>query len=95
MIRVTAFFAFAALGLAACDETPSSTSTIMRDATAAAEAACVALVNQNNGTATGTMVTSSEYSEANSEVLLSDQTGTNWRCLASNDGVVADLAVVE
>ena len=64
----------------------------MRDAPAAAEQACIALVNQNNGDSSAYVV-SSEFSQANSVVMLRDGRGdTNWRCLVSNDGVVADLS---
>lgn len=38
-------------------------------------------------------VLSSEFSEANSLVMFEDSGGTVWRCLVSNDGVVADLTV--
>lgn len=36
--------------------------------------------------ATGGTVTSTEFSEANSLVMLEDATGNLWRCLVSNDG---------
>ena len=42
----------------------------------------------------GTVI-SSEYSEANSLVMFRDSGETVWRCLVSNDGVVADLSVVQ
>ena len=38
-------------------------------------------------------VLSKEFSEANSLVMFEDAGGTVWRCLVSNDGVVADLTV--
>lgn len=41
------------------------------------------------------MVISSEYSEANSLVMFRDSGNTVWRCLVSNDGVVADLAIAQ
>ncbi|MCA0873697.1 hypothetical protein LCL97_22925 [Seohaeicola saemankumensis] len=40
----------------------------------------------------GTVI-SSEYSEANSLIMFRDAGNTVWRCLVSNDGVVADLTV--
>ena len=40
-------------------------------------------------------VLSSEFSEANSLIMFEDAGGTVWRCLVSNDGVVADLVVAE
>jgi hypothetical protein len=42
----------------------------------------------------GTLL-STEYSEANSLVMFRDRGETVWRCLVSNDGVVADLRVEE
>ncbi len=41
------------------------------------------------------MVLSSEYSEANSLVMFRDSGNTVWRCLVSNDGVVAELTVAD
>jgi hypothetical protein len=41
----------------------------------------------------GGTVISTEYSEANSLVMFRDRGETVWRCLVSNDGVVADLGV--
>jgi hypothetical protein len=38
-------------------------------------------------------VVRSEFSEANSELIL-DADGERWRCLASDDGVVDDLSVI-
>ncbi len=38
-------------------------------------------------------VLSKEFSEANSLVMFEDAGGTVWRCLVSNDGVVAELTV--
>ncbi|SHG76388.1 hypothetical protein [Marivita hallyeonensis] len=40
-------------------------------------------------------VLSSEFSEANSLVMFRDSGETVWRCLVSNDGVVADLSVAQ
>ena len=42
----------------------------------------------------GTVI-STEYSEANSLVMFRDSGETVWRCLVSNDGVVADLSVAD
>jgi hypothetical protein len=42
----------------------------------------------------GTVI-SKEYSEANSLVMFRDRGATVWRCLVSNDGVVADLSVAQ
>ena len=43
----------------------------------------------------GGTVISTEYSEANSLVMFRDRGETVWRCLVSNDGVVADLSVTQ
>ncbi len=40
-------------------------------------------------------VLSREYSEANSLVMLQDNGDTIWRCLVANDGVVAELSVID
>lgn len=40
-------------------------------------------------------VISTEYSEANSLVMFRDSGATVWRCLVSNEGVVADLSVAD
>ncbi|MCT8160646.1 hypothetical protein [Pseudoruegeria sp. SHC-113] len=40
-------------------------------------------------------VLSSEYSEANSLIMFQDAGNTVWRCLVSNDGVVAELTVAQ
>ncbi len=42
----------------------------------------------------GTVI-SSEYSEANSLIMFQDAGNTVWRCLVSNDGVVAELTVAQ
>ena len=59
--------------------------------TAAADAACVAKANELSG-GSGAFVISSEYSEANSVVIVQDHRGNRYRCLASNSGEVADIA---
>jgi hypothetical protein len=43
----------------------------------------------------GGIVLATEYSEANSLVMFRDRGETVWRCLVSNDGVVADLRVAQ
>ncbi len=47
--------------------------------------ACIDGLRQVEGTTGGTVV-STEFSEANSLVMLQDGNGTTWRCLVSNDG---------
>lgn len=41
------------------------------------------------------IVQSTEFSEANSLVMLQDKGGSVWRCLVSNDGQVAELSVAQ
>ena len=55
--------------------------------TADAESACMTAVNANT-TSGSSSVVSSESSGAGSVVVLRSSDGTNWRCLASNGGVV-------
>ncbi len=43
----------------------------------------------------GGTVLSTEFSEANSLVMLQDRGETLWRCLVSNDGQVAELSVAQ
>jgi hypothetical protein len=43
----------------------------------------------------GGTVLSTEFSEANSLVMLQDRGETVWRCLVSNDGQVAELSVMQ
>jgi hypothetical protein len=43
----------------------------------------------------GGTVLSTEFSEANSLVMLQDRGETVWRCLVSNDGQVAELSVLQ
>lgn len=47
--------------------------------------ACIDALRAQNGAAGG-MVTSTEFSEASSLVMLQYGGGTSWRCLVSNDG---------
>jgi hypothetical protein len=83
-----------ALGLAACDETATTDAPVQSSEAPKAEAACIAGVNRNMPGADAT-VTSSDFSQAGTTVMLRSSDGTNWRCLASNDGILEDLAVVE
>ena len=43
----------------------------------------------------GGTILSTEFSEANSLVMLQDRGETVWRCLVSNDGQVAELSVMQ
>jgi hypothetical protein len=82
----------ALLALAACDDTVQvdTSSQPMRTGTGAAESACLAAVNRNYGSDVASII-SSDSSEADTEVMVSTQ-GESFRCLASNDGTVEDLA---
>jgi hypothetical protein len=99
-----ALIASAALTLAACgsnDRHHSSTSA-PRQATSAAETACMAKVNgQYGGNVKSVRVASSEFSQANSLVMV-DAVGVlgsakteRWRCLASNSGSVVELGLAQ
>jgi hypothetical protein len=59
-------------------------------------------VNNNyGGNVRSVNVVSSEFSQANSEVIVEavgvrgGSTSERWRCLVSNDGIVQDLSVVQ
>ena len=99
----TALIAAATLTLGACatsDYDPGPGSSTSRQATSAAESACLAAVNRNyGGKVNSVRVASSEYSEANSLVMVEamgvrgGSSTERWKCLVSNDGVVQDLSV--
>jgi hypothetical protein len=78
-------------GLAACDDGSMTETSAVAAAPSVQEQACLAAVSNetNNGEVA---VLSSEFSEANSVVMIG--VGPNsapWRCLVSNDGVVAEV----
>ena len=88
--------ALATASLTACveDGTTRSEPTGMRGASSAAESACMVAVNNNYGGKVGDIaVTSSEFSQANSLVMMKAG-GETWRCLVSDDGQVQGLSVV-
>jgi hypothetical protein len=98
-----AALALAASTLTACVEEGSTRSepTGMREASSAAESACMSAVNSQYGGQVATInVLSSEFSQANSVVMLAavGVRGTNktekFRCLVSNDGQVQELSAV-
>jgi len=103
LTKITAA-ALAALSLTACVEegTTRSEPTGMRGASNAAESACMQAVNSNyGGNVRDLVVNSSEFSQANSVVMINavgvrggSQT-ERWRCLVSNDGNVEELSVVQ
>lgn len=84
----------AVLALSACvAEGPSdgkAPSNKPSDVTQASVNACVSAVNaQGSG---GARVTNTEWSEANSLVMLRDSTNVgDWRCLVSNDAIVQEV----
>jgi hypothetical protein len=67
---------------------PASLSEVSQDAVDA----CIDALRGTEG-ATGGMVLSTEFSEANSLVMLQDGAGASWRCLVSNDGSNPDLQI--
>ena len=91
------------LTLAACGTTDlgysNKESSGSRQATSAAESACMAAVNRQYGSKYDVRVSSSEYSEANSLVMVdANPVGgmtERWRCLVSNDGKVQDLSLTQ
>jgi hypothetical protein len=104
LTKITAA-ALAALTLSACVEDQKmsrSEPPAMRDASSNSETACMAAVNGNyGGKVREERVASSEFSQANSEVIVKaiGVRGTSqseqWKCLVSNDGKVQDLSVVQ
>ena len=78
-----------AAALAGCGQQEVVT---IRTGSVPAETACAAAVNRNMG-GSGTAVVNSNFSEAGSEVTLRSADGSEWRCLASNDGVVSELTM--
>ena len=64
----------------------------LRTGSAAAEQGCLQGVNTNYGSSVA-RVTSSDFSQANTEVMLTAE-GETWRCLVSETGEVRDLSVV-
>jgi hypothetical protein len=68
---------------------------LLAGASSAAETACMMAVNDNYGGKVKNLdIVSSEFSQANSEVVINAD-GQRWRCLVSDDGNVQDLSVVE
>lgn len=105
-IRAT-LIAAAGLTLGACassnyDAGAGAGSGAMRQASSAAESACLAAVNSNyGGKVQAVNVSSSEFSQANSTVMVvaagvrGSTQAERWRCLVSNDGKVQELSVVQ
>ena len=85
-----------------CHQSAKAQSSQSHQATSAAESACMVAVNMNyGGNVKDLKVVRSEFSQANSEVILDavgvrgGPTTERWRCLSSNSGKVADLSVVQ
>lgn len=83
----------AAASLAACNEMVEMDDAPIRAGTSAAETACINAVN-SNAPGSSTTVVRSEFSEVGTLVMLRSVNGTNWRCLASNSGIVEELSNV-
>jgi hypothetical protein len=85
----------AALPLSGCvEESTARDSSGMREASSAAESACMTAVNKNyGGNVDNIDITSSESSQANSVVMMRAG-GETWKCLVSSGGVVQELTVV-
>jgi hypothetical protein len=68
---------------------------LLASASNAAESACMQAVNSNyGGNLRNLDIVSSEFSQANSEVIMNAD-GQTWRCLVSEQGDVRELTVVE
>lgn len=79
------------LALAACTADTTTGTDVSRSMPTIQEQACLAAVSNetNNG---DVAVLSSEFSEANTAVTIGvGETRAPWRCLVSNDGVVAEV----
>ena len=89
---MTAFRAYL-LALPLLGASPAFAAEVSQDAIDA----CIDQVRAVGGpdAASGGRVESTEFSQANSLVMLRDGGGTLWRCLVSNRGQVEDLSVVE
>ncbi len=83
------------VGLSGCvEESSTRDSTGIRDASSAAESACMTAVNNNyGGNVDSINITSSESSQANSVVMMRAG-GETWKCLVSSGGEVQELTVV-
>lgn len=77
--------------LAACVETVESTGA--DPVTRTAETACLTRAHRVSDR-NDLYVVRSEYSEANTLVIVGDPDGNRYRCLASNSGAVAEFSVV-
>lgn len=90
-IATLAVAGFTLAGCAADSGMSRQAADMSRQSPSLAEQACLAAVS--NETDNGdVMILSSEYSEANSLVMIGvGEQRAPWRCLVSNDGVVAEV----
>lgn len=87
----TRYFACATAGFLTVFAVPAMSANVPDNAITA----CMMAVNSNYGGNVNNLdVVSSEFSQANSEVVLNAD-GERWRCLVSNDGEVQDLSVLK
>ena len=93
MIKLIAPIAFSVI-LGACATADYSDNTFNRDpAASTAERACLARANSfTNGAEP--FVVSSEFSQANSLVIIEDRNGDRYRCLSANNGQIAEFSVM-
>ena len=83
------------LTIASCSLAVCATNSLAADVSDNAQTACMVAVNNNyGGNVKDLSIVRSEFSQANSEVIINAD-GERWRCLVSNDGQVQDLSVQE
>lgn len=94
-LRTGLAIAAATLSLGACGgmEMTGTPDQPMRTAAGTAETACMTAVSANMAGGSATVI-NSEPAAAGARVMLRSSGGTNWRCLASDNGVVEDLSIV-
>ncbi len=91
-MKLLAGLSLGAFGLAACDADTGGDMQAATTMPSVQEQACLAAVSNeaNNGEVS---VLSSEFSEANTVVMIGvGADAAPWRCLVSNDGVVAEVS---
>ncbi|MEM6496492.1 MAG: hypothetical protein AAF709_07190 [Pseudomonadota bacterium] len=72
----------------------ASTPVLAADVSQEAIDGCIDQLREVGGAdGQGGTILSTEFSEANSLVMLQDRGNSVWRCLVSNDGIVAELTV--
>jgi hypothetical protein len=87
------YVAMSAFALASCATGSSGGGANTGSVTEAAERACVARANSfSNGA--GATVERSEFSQANTLVIVRDRNGDRYRCLSSNSGEIAEFSVM-